>query len=119
MHFKSRFALAVLLTLPLFMAQVALLLLRFQDSYPHDSEWAITLDEFFNISLLLAYYFLWKPVGMIYLLICLSATVWSWYARPSTWKTRVLLVLVSVVILLGITYDIWWYATGQVFEPIE
>jgi len=118
MRFLISFTLAVLLTTPLLMAQVALLLLCFQDWWPLESKLAINLDEILNMPLFLAYYYLWKPVGMIYLLLCLSATVCAWCARPTSWVTRLLLVLVSIVTLLGITYDIWWYVTGQVFAPL-
>jgi hypothetical protein len=118
MRFVISLTLAVLLAAPLLMAQVALLLLRFQDWWPHESKLAITLDEVLNMPLLLAYYYLWTPVGIIYLLLCLSATGFAWRAQPTSWGMRLLLMLVSVVTLLGVGFDIWWYLTGQVFHPL-
>ncbi len=115
--FKNRLTLAALATAPLFLAQLGLLMFHFENLWSYHSVlvwlWAIVA-----FPLIFAYYFLWTPAGMTYLLFCFMATLWAWREKDASWKTRLLLVLISVETLLGIIYDIWWYATGQVFEQL-
>jgi len=118
MRLKIRLILVVLATAPLLLSQLGLLMFYFRNSWSYDSMlvwlWVIVAPP-----LILAYYYLWRPEGMIYLLLCLMATLWAWGEQDATRMTRLLLVLVSVITLLGIVYDIWWYVTGQIFEPLE
>ncbi len=117
MRFKNRVIPAILVAAPLFLAQLGLLMFYFRNSWSYHSVlvwlWAIVAPP-----LILAYYYLWTAAGMIYLLFCLLATLWACGERDATWMTRLLLVLVSVVTLLGIVYDLWWYVTGQIFEQL-
>ncbi len=117
MRWRIRLILAVLAATPLLLSQLGLLMFccRGYWSYHSVLVWVWGIVAF---PLIFAYYFLWTPAGMTYLIFCVMATLWAWGEKDASWKTRLLLVLISVVTLLGIIYDIWWYATGQVFEQL-
>ncbi len=116
MKSKYRLILATIITTPLFLSQVGLLMFCLKDLWEHSVLiylWAVVAWP-----LIFAYYLLWTPAGMIYLLACLLVTLWAWGERDATWRTRLLLLLVSFVTALGIAWDIWWYASGQIVEQL-
>jgi hypothetical protein len=114
---KISLILAVITTAPLLLSQLGLLMFHFDNLWSYDS-WLVWIWGIVAPPLIFAYYFLWTPAGMIYLVICLATILWAWRKKETNWKTLLLLVLASTVTLLGIIYDIWWYLTGQVFEQL-
>ncbi len=108
---KNRTVIVSLLCIPLFVILPIFVL----SCLPVSSGLATSWDlNFLFLPYFCAYLFMPSPVGILYLLACLFANLWAWRDRQRGWKSRTLLVLSLVAILLGTGYDIWWYATRVV-----
>jgi len=64
----------------------------------------------------LAYYFVSSTEGIIYLVLCQASLGAVWFIVRPPWKSRIVFLAYNLVVLIFIGYDIWWYATGQVFQ---
>ena len=64
----------------------------------------------------LAYYFVPTTAGIIYVALCQASLGAVWFVVRPPWKSRIVFLVYNLVVLIFIGYDIWWYATGQVFQ---
>jgi len=64
----------------------------------------------------LAYYFVPTFWAILYVAMCQAILAAVWFIVRPSWKSRIVFLFYNLVVLIFIGYDIWWYATGQVFQ---
>ena len=82
--------------------------------------WFMPVDfvpEFMVYLIIIAYYFVPSPAGIITLLFAAILTIFS-YIKNSEIKIKAILISYGIIITLSIVYVFWWHLTGQKYDAI-